>query len=574
MSPPDKLVDTARMLASFVVGQSSVLYVPNPGNAGDAAIASATVQLLDRTGVAYTPGTLTDIGPGQCVIVGGGGNLVPYYNDVRGILLTCLQRDVDKCLLLPHSVRGHEDVLAQLDERFLLLCRDHGSLAFVRGHAPRARCALARDLVLELDISALERKTQTLAHRWALLRDPQWTRAYLRWRLALRRIRPDASGTLTTLRSDIESQSPERQKRRQDLMRYQGLGHLSPAIDQITMDLINHFRKAQRVVTDRLHVSLLAYLVGKPTCLMENSYRKLADVWEAAFCTPAEDSEIALATARHTPAYETLVITLHNDLARQAAMRQQLTAMGMEFRFFDAVNGRTLIEFPPQYNRKKRLRNFGFDMSPGEIGCFLSHRNIWQYAAQANKTVLVLEDDAQLAPDLVQSLDFSLRYALEWDLVRLCGARAKPNISFEFARQGHHVLVEELKDPCLSTGYLLRPGGARKLLQASSHFFIPVDNFMEIRHQNRLRFRSVLPYPVTTMDVTSTIGERHVSEKTLGFRLRRLLSRSYRDVAKYLWIAGKMFNHALHDRWPLAVAGLGMYKDNLGIDNKHRGKLK
>lgn len=71
-------------------------------------------------------------------------------------------------------------------------------------------------------------------------------------------------------------------------MRYQGLRYLSPATDQITIDLIRHFRKTQRVVTDRLHVSLLATLVSKPTCLIENSYRKLADVWETAFYTPAE----------------------------------------------------------------------------------------------------------------------------------------------------------------------------------------------------------------------------------------------------------------------------------------------
>lgn len=550
MSPPDKLVDTARMLASFVAGQSRVLYVPNPGNAGDAAIACAAVQLLDRIGMAYTPGTLKDIEPGDCVIVGGGGNLVPYYNDVRRILLTCLQRNVNKCLLLPHSVRGHEDVLAQLDERFVLLCRDHGSLAFVREHALRAQCALTRDLVLELDISALERKTQTLAHRIALLHDRQWTRGYLRWRSALRRIRPDASGTLTTLRSDIESQSPDRKRRRQDLMRYQGLGYLSPAIDQITMDLINHFRKAQRVVTDRLHVSLLASLVGKPTCLVENSYRKLADVWEAGFYTPAEDSDVKLANSQVMPAYETMVITLQNDLARQAAMRQQLTTMGMEFRFFDAVNGRTLTELPPQYNRKKRLRHFGFDMSPGEIGCFLSHRNIWQYAAQANKIVLVLEDDAKLSSDMPQTLDFALRYSLEWDFLRLSGLRKKSNIVYEFARQGHYALIKQLKDPCLSTGYLLRPDGARKLLKASDHFINPVDNFIEIRHQNRLRALSVIPYPVTQMGVASTIGDRKVYKKTAGFRLRRLLFRSYRDVVKHLWIAGKCLHFALKGRWP------------------------
>ncbi|MGV0959961.1 MAG: glycosyltransferase family 25 protein [Limnohabitans sp.] len=245
-----------------------------------------------------------------------------------------------------------------------------------------------------------------------------------------------------------------------------------------------------------------------------------------------------------------LVITLEHDHVRQAAMRQQLTTLGMDFRFCHAVNGAQLPQLPQQYNQNKRLRYYGFDMKLGEIGCFLSHRQCWEYAAQTEKTVLILEDDAQLSPDLRRVLDFALNAPQEWDMVRLCGARTKANIRYELARQGGYALVEELKDPALSTAYLLRPSGARKLLKASRQFYIPVDNFMECRHWSRVRTLSILPYPVTTMVLASTIGDRELRGKTLGFRLRRLLFRSYRDLVKALWIAGKFLNHAIHGRWP------------------------
>lgn len=286
MQTADLMVDTAAYLAQQVGRARHVLYVPNPGNAGDAAIASATLQLLERMALGCDMGRISDIRPGACVLVGGGGNLVPYYSDVRNILLTCLSQGVDQCILLPHSVRGHEDLLAQLDERFSFMCRDLPSLAWVRRHAPRVHAVLARDLVLELDVAELERKTGTWTHRWALMHDRQWLKGWLRWKRALYRVKPDVQGTLTILRSDVESQQADRSQRRQDLMRYKGLGYISPSVDAVTMDLIRNFRKADRVVTDRLHVSLLAAMLDKPVCLLENSYGKLSAVWEAAFYAP------------------------------------------------------------------------------------------------------------------------------------------------------------------------------------------------------------------------------------------------------------------------------------------------
>jgi exopolysaccharide biosynthesis predicted pyruvyltransferase EpsI len=269
-------------LNSWIDPRGSTLYVTPRGNAGDAAIATATMQLLRRTGVPVACGSARDIAADMDVIIGGGGNLVPYYNDVRDLLLACLDRDVRRCLLLSHTVRGHADVLARLDARFLLWCRDQPSFEFARQHAPRAQVELAHDLVLELDIGALVRSTSGWGHRLALLRDRRWLRKLPRWWLALARIRPDAGGTLHIMRHDVESVDPQQSRPAYDLMRHHGIRGYGPAADQITLDVVRCIDRAQRVVTDRLHVSLIAALLGKPVCLVENSYGKLSAVWELA----------------------------------------------------------------------------------------------------------------------------------------------------------------------------------------------------------------------------------------------------------------------------------------------------
>ena len=238
--------------------------------------------MFRRICVPVVPGCIDDITDGSNVIIGGGGNLVPYYKDVRKLLLACLARNVKKCLLLPHTVRGHADVLARLDTRFTILCRDKPSYEYVKKHAPHVHTALARDMVFELDIEELKRSTKTWRHKLALLRDSHWRTKLFRWRRATLRIRPDSHGTLRIFRSDVESVDSERTRRKSDLMHFHGINRYSPATDQITLDVIKCINRAERVITDRLHVSLIAAMLGKKVCLLENSYGKVSDVWELA----------------------------------------------------------------------------------------------------------------------------------------------------------------------------------------------------------------------------------------------------------------------------------------------------
>lgn len=266
----------------WVENSEPVYYIQNPGNAGDAAIATATIQFFRRIHVPLVHVRAENIPSGATVIISGGGNLVPYYTNVRDILLACLDRGIKKCLLLPHTVRGHTDVLARLDARFTILCRDKPSYQHVTNHAPHVHAAMARDMVFELDIEELKRSTKTWRHKLALLQDSYWRTRLFRWRRATLRIRPDSHGTLRIFRSDVESVDSDRTRRKSDLMHFHGINRYSSATDQITLDVIKCINRAERVVTDRLHVSLIAAMLGKKVCLLENSYGKVSDVWELA----------------------------------------------------------------------------------------------------------------------------------------------------------------------------------------------------------------------------------------------------------------------------------------------------
>ena len=57
-------------------------------------------------------------------------------------------------------------------------------------------------------------------------------------------------------------------------------------------------------------------------------------------------------------------------------------------------------------------------LTQGQLGCFLSHVQLWQYVARTNKTILVLEDDATLNLESTEHGD-ELRKCMEFLDVRM-----------------------------------------------------------------------------------------------------------------------------------------------------------
>lgn len=274
--------DIESVLRAWASQDEKILYCPNPGNSGDALIAAATWQVFDRLGLAPSITKSHRFVRGASVILAGGGNLVPFYADIRRALERCLEVGVGHCLILPHTIRGHEQLLSRLDQRFTLCCRDRTSFEHVALHAPRAIPILADDMAFSIDVTDLERRVATMRHRFSLLLDRDWQKSARRWRQGLAMCRPDEQGGLTILRSDHESLSPVRDGNKAlDLPDHYRLKHGGRAgCDQVALDLIHCLRNAKKVVTDRLHIALPCALLGVPFEVIDNNYGKLFAVFD------------------------------------------------------------------------------------------------------------------------------------------------------------------------------------------------------------------------------------------------------------------------------------------------------
>nr|XP_046264773.1 procollagen galactosyltransferase 2 [Scatophagus argus] len=186
---------------------------------------------------------------------------------------------------------------------------------------------------------------------------------------------------------------------------------------------------------------------------------------------------------------EIFLINLKRRSDRRDRMLSTLAVLGINATLTEAVDGKAL--------NSSQLHAMGVDMLPGykdpysdrvltkgEIGCFLSHYNIWQQVVQRElQQVLVLEDDVRFEPrfchKLVTVMENIKKVGLEWDLIYVGRKR------LQVKKPEHWVKgVSNLVHPGYSywtLAYVLSLTGAKKLLHAKPlNKMLPVDEFLPI----------------------------------------------------------------------------------------------
>lgn len=275
----------AQWLRDFAVRAEDLCYVPNMGNAGDALIASGAWQLFDSIGLRPRVVSAAQVPNGASAIYPGGANLIPDYPDCARFLRQCISAGVKEAVVLPHTIRGHADVLQQLDGRFTLFCRDQKSLEWCKTTARGARSTFADDLAVQLDVRKLQRRCEGLVPFADLVIRTARSRRllqYLRWRRYLRSIQP-VNGTLTVFRADGEANPCYPGDRRRDISD----AYISAYADRVehdfvSRDLLDTVGRADVLVTNRLHIGIAGALLNKRVHLHENSYGKIRDVYQSS----------------------------------------------------------------------------------------------------------------------------------------------------------------------------------------------------------------------------------------------------------------------------------------------------
>jgi len=208
-----------------------------------------------------------------------------------------------------------------------------------------------------------------------------------------------------------------------------------------------------------------------------------------------------------------IVITLKSAINRQESATKQLNDQPYEWCFLDAVDGRLIEGEIEEYPRKKVRRLLGFDLSPSELGCFMSHKKAWEIASRESSPVLILEDDFVLDENFEAAITFALEQSTYWSLLRL---QALEKVSYTEVVKGERFkIVTNHGDPLGATAYLVKPNAAAELLRYSSEIYEPLDHFIEHKNKHSMQLHGLLPYPVFNSGVETTIADRPYADRNV-----------------------------------------------------------
>jgi len=222
------------------------------------------------------------------------------------------------------------------------------------------------------------------------------------------------------------------------------------------------------------------------------------------------------------PALPVLLINLDGSVDRLKKASSQLAAAGISFERLPAVDGRLLPEIERSRLAPWDRKAFFKPLSPGEIGCYLSHlAALERIVKEGWARALVLEDDFLLAPDFPSRLR---------ELLETPGS-VPPLVKLEGACRGGKVerslpsgmrIMRNRRAPSRTIAQLWSLDGARTFLAKASRLRRPVD--VQIKHwwETGVEVLYVTPAPIKDGDATgagSTIGARNPGD--LKSRLRK-----------------------------------------------------
>ncbi len=257
------------------------VFLPDPGNAGDSFIAHATYQLFDRLALDYEVGSTRETYPDRVVIWGGGGNLVPLYVDLNDFLLD----NADVCarlIVLPHTIQGRESTLARLGANCEIFCRERMSFDHVRRHAPKATVILSHDLAFSADLD--KTVAQAALFPLPLLSDVDLARRNVKRSLRALSYKTRARGSsrvLNCFRGDREKTNTAIPYPNIDASQVYAIDTMSERDSLETTYRLMRFVDGFRTVnTNRLHIAILAAMLGQRVNFYPNSYGKNLAVYE------------------------------------------------------------------------------------------------------------------------------------------------------------------------------------------------------------------------------------------------------------------------------------------------------
>ena len=243
-------------------------------------------------------------------------------------------------------------------------------------------------------------------------------------------------------------------------------------------------------------------------------------------CQPAHASFfIDCAPPADEPSVQSLIIHMASATAR-AGNVATLQSVLPNAQVVPAVNGRTeALDYPARQGSLYRPF-YPFALTPGERGCFLSHRRCWEIVAGLTAPfALIVEDDLVLDPTLwPTALRLAEQFATKDSFIRLPAKDREP-MTDQQGEDGAAKLFTPRRIGLQTVAQVVGRSAAKRLLAASETIDRPVDTFLQMHWVTGQTIQTILPNGVRELPGPSTIQKK---TRTSGKLVREIKRSVYR----------------------------------------------
>ncbi|KID55798.1 hypothetical protein JF50_15685 [Pseudoalteromonas luteoviolacea] len=232
------------------------------------------------------------------------------------------------------------------------------------------------------------------------------------------------------------------------------------------------------------------------------------------------------------------LINLDKSTDRLDAVTQRLAPFDIKFERISAVLGSKVDQTTRDrfYSVEKNSSDYHKPLSPGEIGCYMSHLKVLQHIVDNEiPWAIILEDDFEVVGNLNEAISALSEIDFEWDMIKLAeyGDRTRPT-AYEFKLNATFNLKIQKKVSAGTCAQAVTLDGAKKILQSSIPFGRPVDTDYQHWWEKNIEILTLSPCPLKQdLDFDSTIGNmsKGLSFKTAFWR-RKIQQLKYKALNK------------------------------------------
>lgn len=187
---------------------------------------------------------------------------------------------------------------------------------------------------------------------------------------------------------------------------------------------------------------------------------------------------------KHIPIF---IVNLKRDTEKKEHMLELCKKNALKCQFIDAVYGHDLEEnYVEQVtDREKSMREYGQELSRGEIGCTLSHVSIYKQMIEQNiENAVIFEDDIHLGEGFSTVINSIDTFPKDWEVMLLgyysnvfTEMETKASFMYKNKVSGPYESVRLVQLSYGTHGYMINIKGAKKLVKELTEIIKPIDHY-------------------------------------------------------------------------------------------------